>query len=102
MDVGYAAAVGIQIAIVVVLFIVGGFLASRNVPAGEYNAKFWWSIARTVVIFLPMALAWFGIFCGMFLQAMDLIVPVLVGVFAVGLNFVLDWIAQRYLSRFFV
>ena len=43
------------------------------------------------MVFLPMALAWFGLFCGMFLQAFDLVLPVIVGVAAVGLNFAIDF-----------
>jgi len=91
MDQSYVVVAGVQVAIVFVLFIVGGIIASKAQPAGQYNAKLMWNIAKTVVVFLPMALAWFAIFCAMFLQAMDLIIPVLVGASAVGLNFILDY-----------
>ena len=90
MDPAAGAIIGVQVALLAGLGIYLGVAASKNVPAGEYNAKFWWNVARTVVVFLPMALAWFGLFCGLFLQALDLILPVLVGVSAVGLNIFID------------
>jgi len=89
-----SAIIGLQVVLLVGLGIYGGWTALQNVPAGEYNGKFWWNVARTVVVFLPMALAWFALFCGMFLQSLDLLIPVLVGVFAVGLNFVIDYLAD--------
>jgi len=102
MDPAAAAIIGVQVALLVGLGIYGGVAASKNAPAGEYNAIFWWNIARTVVVFLPMALAWFGLFCGMFLQAIDLIIPVLVGVAAVGLNFAIDFgVSSGSFSVFF-
>jgi hypothetical protein len=91
MDQSYVVVAGVQIAIVVVLFIVGGILAAKAAPPGQGNAKLMWDIAKTVVIFLPMALAWFAIFSAMFVQAIDLAIPVLVGVAAVGLNFGIDY-----------
>lgn len=91
MDQSYVVVAGVQIAIVLVLFIVGGIVAAKAAPPGQANAKLMWDVAKTVVIFLPMALAWFAIFSAMFLQAMDLAIPVLVGVAAIGLNFVIDF-----------
>ena len=91
MDPAAAAIIGVQVALLAVIGIYTGWTASKNAPAGEYNSKFWWNVARTVVIFLPMALAWFGLFCGMFLQAIDLVIPVVVGVAAIGLNFAIDF-----------
>lgn len=99
MDPAAGAIIGVQVALLAVLGIYGGWQASKNIPVGEYNAKFWWNVARTVVIFLPMALAWFGLFCGLFLQAVDLILPVLVGVSAVGLNIFIDWGVSGGFSR---
>jgi hypothetical protein len=90
MDPAAGAIIGVQVAILVGMAMVGGWMALKNAPPGEYNAKFWWNVARTVVVFLPMALAWFGLFCGMFLQAIDLIIPVLVGVMAVAVNIAID------------
>ena len=102
MDPAAGAIIGVQVALLAGLGIYLGVAASKNVPAGEYNAKFWWNVARTVVVFLPMALAWFGLFCGLFLQALDLILPVLVGVAAVGLNFGLDFgVSSGSFSVFF-
>jgi hypothetical protein len=57
MDQSYVVVAGVQVAIVFVLFIVGGIIASKAQPAGQYNAKLMWNIAKTVVVFLPMALA---------------------------------------------
>ena len=102
MDPAAGAIIGVQVALLAGLAIYGGIAASKNAPAGEYNAKFWWNVARTVVVFLPMALAWFGLFCGMFLQAFDLILPVIVGVAAVGLNFAIDFgVSSGSFSVFF-
>jgi ABC-type uncharacterized transport system permease subunit len=91
MDPAAAAIIGVQVALLAGLGIYAGWTVSKNAPVGEYNSKFWWNVARTVVVFLPMALAWFGLFCGMFLQAIDLVLPVIVGVAAVGLNFAIDF-----------
>jgi hypothetical protein len=91
MDPAAAAIIGVQVALLAVIGIYTGWTVSKNAPAGEYNAKFWWNVARTVVVFLPMALAWFSLFSGMFLQAIDLVLPVIVGVAAVGLNFGIDF-----------
>jgi hypothetical protein len=91
MDSGAGIIIGVQIAILVGVGIYGGWMSSKNAPVGEYNAKFWWNVGRTVVVFLPMALAWFGMFCGLFFQAFDLMIPVIVGVGSVGLNFGLDF-----------
>jgi hypothetical protein len=91
MDQSYVVIAGIQVAIVVAMLLVGGFISLKS--ANLSNA-FIWGMARTVVIFLPLALAWFGIFCGMFLQDMNLVIPVLVGVSAVGANFLIDYLVQ--------
>ena len=91
MDPAAAAIIGVQVALLAGLGLYGAIAASKNAPAAEYNAKFWWNVARTVVVFLPMALAWFSLFCGLFLQAFDLVLPVIVGVIAVGLNFAIDF-----------
>jgi ABC-type uncharacterized transport system permease subunit len=91
MDPAAAAIIGVQVALLAGLGLYGGVMYFKKVGVGEYNSKLWWNVARTVVVFLPMALAWFGLFCGMFLQAIDLILPVIVGVAAVGLNFAIDF-----------
>jgi hypothetical protein len=91
MDQSYVVIAGIQVAIVVAMLLVGGFISLKSANLSE---AFIWGMARTVVIFLPLALAWFGIFCGMFLQDMNLVIPVLVGVSAVGANFGIDYLVQ--------
>jgi hypothetical protein len=91
MDQSYVIIAGIQVAIVVGMLLVGGFISLKT---ANLSGAFIWGMARTVVIFLPLALAWFGIFCGMFLQDMNLVIPVLVGVSAVGLNFIIDYIVK--------
>lgn len=91
----YTVIAGIQVAIVAALLLVGGFMSLKS---SNLSGAFVWGLARTVVIFLPMALAWFGLFCGMFLQDMNLVIPVLVGVSAVGLNFTIDYIVQKYMG----
>ena len=91
MDQSYVVIAGIQVAIVVVMLLVGSFISLKS---ANLSQAFIWGMARTVVIFLPLALAWFGIFCGMFLQDMNLVIPVLVGVSAVGANFAIDYLVQ--------
>jgi hypothetical protein len=93
----YTAIAGTQIA-VVALGIIGVGIYSARLSSGDsnYSAKFLWDTARTVVIFLPMALAWFSLFSAMFFQDMYLAIPVLVGVFAVGANFILDGMAFKW------
>ena len=83
----YTAVAGLQIAIVVLLVLVGGVI---SIKSANVSAAFIWGLARTVVIFLPMTLAWFSIFCGMFFQDGNLLIPVLVGASAVGVNFMID------------
>lgn len=83
----YATIAAVQIGIVVTGMLVGGWLGLKN---NDLSDKFIWNVAQTVVIFLPLALAWFGIFSSMFLQNYHLLLPILVGVAAVGANIVVD------------
>lgn len=86
-----------QISIVATVLLLGGLVAYKT---AELSDKFLWEVARTVVIFLPLALAWFGLFSAMFLENMNLVIPVLVGVSAVGLNFIIDsQLLQRFLGK---
>lgn len=78
---------GAQLGIVGIALLFGGVLAYKT---AELSDKFMWEVARTVVIFLPLALAWFGLFSAMFLENINLVIPVLVGVSAVCANFVID------------
>ena len=83
----------IQIAVAVVALMLGGFLVLKT---QDLSDKFVWNIARTVVVFLPLALAWFGLFSAMFLENANLLLPILVGVTAVGLNFGIDALLKRF------
>jgi hypothetical protein len=98
MDSGtYSWIAGAQIGIVSLLFLVGGLVAYKT---AELSDKFMWELARTVVIFLPLALAWFGLFSAMFLENMKLVIPVIVGVSAVCLNFIIDaQLLQRFIGQ---
>jgi len=88
MDSGtYTFFAGAQIGIVGIALLLGGLVAYKT---AELSDKFMWELARTVVIFLPLALAWFGLFSAMFLENMNLVIPVLVGVSAICANFVID------------
>lgn len=88
MDSGtYTFVAGLQLGVVGIALLLGGLVAYKT---AELSDKFMWELARTVVIFLPLALAWFGLFSAMFLENMNLVIPVLVGVSAVGLNFIID------------
>ena len=97
MDSGlYPFAAGAQIGIVAIILLLTGMVAYKT---AELSDKFMWELARTVVIFLPLALAWFGLFSAMFLENMNLVIPVLVGVSAVCLNFIIDaQLLQRFLG----
>lgn len=87
METGYAAFAGLQIAVVALgLLVVGVY----ELKTEALSSKFIWNTARTVVVFLPLALSWFGLFSAMFFQDINLALPVVVGVFAVCLNFILD------------
>ena len=87
METGYAVFAGIQIALVALgLLVVGVY----EVKTEALSSKFIWNTARTVVVFLPLALSWFGLFSAMFFQDINLALPVVVGVCAVCLNFMLD------------
>lgn len=93
----YTGIAGAQIGIIALLFLGGGLLAYKT---AELSDKFMWEVARTVVIFLPLALAWFGLFSAMFLENINLVIPVLVGVSAVCANFGLDkLLLQRFLGQ---
>jgi hypothetical protein len=83
----YTGIAGAQLGVVAIALLMGGMLAYKTVDLSD---KFMWELARTVVIFLPLALAWFGLFSAMFLENINLVIPVLVGVSAVCLNFGLD------------
>jgi hypothetical protein len=83
----YTGIAATQVALIVGALLVGGFFTLKS---ADYTAKFLWNLARTVVIFLPMALAWFGLFSSMFFQDMNLAIPVIVGVCAVSFNFMID------------
>jgi hypothetical protein len=98
MDSGlYTLAAGAQIGVVAIALGLGAMVAYKT---AELSDKFLWELARTVVIFLPLALAWFGLFSAMFLENMNLVIPVLVGVSAVGLNFVIDaQLLQRVIGQ---
>lgn len=88
MDSGAYAGIAIaQIAIVCFALVAGSWYA---MSAGGMTDKFLFNVAQTVVIFLPLALAWFGIFSAMFLENVNLLLPVLVGVAAVGANFAVE------------
>ena len=83
----YTGVAGAQIGIVFIALLFAGVVAFKT---AELSDKAMWELARTVVIFLPLALAWFGLFSAMFLENMNLVIPVLVGVSAVCVNFVID------------
>jgi hypothetical protein len=88
---------GAQIGIVALILLSISLVAYKT---AELSDKFMWELARTVVIFLPLALAWFGLFSAMFLENMFLVIPVLVGVSAVCLNFLIDsQLLQRFLGQ---
>jgi hypothetical protein len=97
MDSGtYTTIAALQIGVVAALLLGGSAIAFKT---AELSDKFIWELARTVVVFLPLALAWFGLFSAMFLENMNLVIPVLVGVSAVGLNFIIDMtLLQRLLG----
>lgn len=83
----YTGIAGLQLGIVFFALLFAGGLAYQ---VSGLSDKFMWELARTVVIFLPLALAWFGLFSAMFLENINLVIPVLVGVSAVGFNFLID------------
>ena len=88
MDSGaYTFVAGLQIGVVGIALLLGGLVFYKT---AELSDKFMWELARTVVIFLPLALAWFGLFSAMFLENVNLVIPVLVGVSAVCANFGID------------
>jgi ribose/xylose/arabinose/galactoside ABC-type transport system permease subunit len=103
METGYAAFAGLQIALVALGLLVSGVYVLKT---EALSSKFIWNIARTVVVFLPLALSWFGLFSAMFFQDINLALPVVVGVCAVCLNFILDkavfqWNTVSAVSKFF-
>jgi hypothetical protein len=83
----YGTIAAIQIALVV-----GGMVAVSwlSLKQNDLSDAFILKVAQTVVIFLPLALAWFGIFSALFLQNMNLVLPILTGVAAVGANLLID------------
>ena len=85
MDTTYGAIIIVQVVIVLSALLFGGALYVKKAPAESI-----WYVAKVVVLTLPMALSWFGVLSAMFLEQLILIVPILVGVSAVGLNFILD------------
>jgi hypothetical protein len=90
----YGTIAAIQIGIVVLMMIVGSWLSLKN---NELSDKFIMNVAQTVVIFLPLALAWFGIFSALFLQNLNLILPILTGVAAVGANIGIDFLFKKFI-----
>ena len=76
-----------QVVIVSVALLGGTWYA---VSINRMTDTFLLNVAQTVVIFMPLALAWFGIFSAMFLENANLLLPVIVGVAAVGANFAVE------------
>jgi xanthosine utilization system XapX-like protein len=92
----YTFVAGLQVGIVAILLLLGVFVGYKT---ADMSDKVMWELARTVVIFLPLALAWFGLFSAMFLENINLVIPVLVGVSAVCANFIIDsQLLQRLLG----
>lgn len=85
MDPGTIIAI-VQFVLVGVFMILGGFVAISTDKDGKYV----WQIAKVVVLYLPVSLGMFTVFAAMFFQNANLMVGLLVGVFAVLLNFMLD------------
>jgi len=85
-----------QVTIVSAALIGGTWYA---VSAKQMTDQYIWKIAQTVVIFMPLALAWFGIFSAMFLENVNLLLPVLVGVTAVGFNLIVDKVMSYLISE---
>jgi hypothetical protein len=90
----YGTIAAIQIAVVVVLMVIGGWMSLKS---KDLSDSFILKVAQTVVIFLPLALAWFGIFSALFLQNLNLLLPVLVGVSAVGFNLIIDFAFKKFI-----
>jgi hypothetical protein len=90
----YAVIAAVQIGIVVLMLLIGSWLSLKN---NDLSDQFILKVAQTVVIFLPLALAWFGIFSALFLQNMNLLLPILTGVAAVGANIGIDFLFKKFI-----
>ena len=88
MDVGTILAIT-QASIIGVALIIGFGVFTAN---KEGSPKFIWGVARAVVVYLPFALAWFTVMAAMFFENGNLMIPLLVGVCAIVLNFGADWL----------
>lgn len=51
-----------------------------------------WVVAGTSVIYLPLALAWFGVMAAMFFENGNLMIGVVVGFCAIIVNFLIDYL----------
>jgi hypothetical protein len=90
----YVTIAAIQIALVVLGTVIAGWMSLKN---KDLSDSFILKVAQTVVIFLPLALAWFGIFSALFLQNMNLLLPILTGVAAVGANIGIDFLFKKFI-----
>ena len=90
----YAVIAAVQLGIGVLMLWIGSWLSLKN---NDLSDQFILKVAQTVVIFLPLALAWFGIFSALFLQNMNLLLPILTGVAAVGANILVDAGFKRFI-----
>ena len=80
---------------IVQAILVGGFVLSYVGVKMFSLYERWevlWAIAGTVVIYLPLALAWFGVMAAMFFENGNLMIGVVVGLCAIIVNYLIDYL----------
>uniref|UniRef100_A0A6C0AI40 Uncharacterized protein n=1 Tax=viral metagenome TaxID=1070528 RepID=A0A6C0AI40_9ZZZZ len=77
---------------IVQFVLVGIFMVAGGIGAiaTDKDGKYIWQISKVVVLYLPVSLGMFTVFAAMFFENANLMVGLLVGIFAVALNFILD------------
>jgi len=83
----YTLFVGIQVAIVVVALVVGGTISLKDAVEAP---SFTFQIARASIIYLPISLGMFSILGSVLFENSNFLIPVIAGMGAVALNYVLD------------
>ena len=88
----YTLFVGVQVTIVVIALVVGGTFSLKDAVEAP---SFTWQIARASIIYLPISLGMFSVLGSVLFENSNFLIPVIAGIGAVALNYVLDAVGTR-------
>jgi hypothetical protein len=79
--------VGIQITIVAIALLFGGFVSLKDAAEAP---SFTFQVARASIVYLPISLGMFSVLGSVLFENGNFLIPVIAGLGAVALNYVLD------------